>query len=68
MATSTEEQNVVEQYCRTCGHLKEFHNLNFQGSPKEAHKLYGQGDYVCHDMTGVHSDYHCICVAWSDPF
>jgi hypothetical protein len=64
MATSTETPNVVEEYCRTCGHLKEFHNLNFRGSPKEAHQLYRKGEYVCRDMTGLHSGSHCICVAW----
>ena len=49
MANNTETQTVVEpvtEYCRTCGHAKESHNLNFRGDPKEAHELYGQGDYV----------------------
>ena len=38
MATSTETQTVVEpviHYCRTCGHAKEAHNLDFWGNPKE---------------------------------
>ena len=68
MANNTETQAVVEpvtEYCRTCGHAKESHNLNFRGDPKEAHELYGQGDYVCQQMTGSKSDEHCICVGWS---
>jgi hypothetical protein len=69
MANSTETQTVVEplttEYCRTCGHAKETHNLDFRGDPKEAHELYGQGDYVCQHMTGAKSAVHCICVAWN---
>ena len=68
MAYSTEKQTVVEpvtQYCRTCGHAKETHNLNFRGEPKEAHKLFDRGEYVCRHMTGNHSAQHCICVAWN---
>jgi len=48
MANNTETQTVVEpltEYCRTCGHAKETHNLNFRGDPKEAHELSGQGEY-----------------------
>jgi hypothetical protein len=68
MANNTETQTVVEpatEYCRTCGHAKETHNLDFRGDPNEAHKLYGQGDYVCQHMTGAKSAMHCICVAWN---
>ena len=68
MATSTETQTVAEpviHYCRTCGHAKEAHNLDFRGSPKEAHQLFDRGEYVCHHMTGNHSAQHCICVAWN---
>ena len=38
MANSTETQTVVEpvtQYCRTCGHAKEAHNLDFRGDPAD---------------------------------
>ena len=45
MADSTETQAAVEtptEYCRTCGHAKETHNLSFRGDPQEAHKLYGE--------------------------
>jgi hypothetical protein len=34
MATNTETRTVVEpvtEYCRTCGHAKETHNLEFSG-------------------------------------
>ena len=68
MANNTETQTIVEpvtEYCRTCGHAKESHNLNFRGDPEEAHELYGQGDYVCQHMTGNKSAEHCICVGWS---
>ena len=61
-------QTVVEpltEYCRTCGHAKETHNLNFRGDPNKAHELYGEGDYVCRHMTGAESRVHCICVGWS---
>ena len=68
MANNTESQTVTEpqtEYCRTCGHAKATHNLNFRGEPEEAHRLYGQGDYVCQHMTGAKSGVHCICVAWN---
>jgi hypothetical protein len=68
MTHGTESQNVVEpltEYCRTCGHAKESHNLDFQGAPEEAHELYGHGKYVCHHMTGANSAVHCICVGWN---
>ena len=68
MANSTETQTAAEpltEYCRTCGHTKENHNLNFRGEPEEAHRLYSQGDYVCQHMTGSKSGVHCICVAWN---
>jgi hypothetical protein len=68
MATDVQTQSSVEQlthYCRTCGHPKELHNLDFRGSPKEAHELYRHGEYVCHDMTGLNSTVHCICVGWN---
>jgi hypothetical protein len=69
MTTNTETQTVVEplttEYCRTCGHARETHNLDFRGDSKEAHELYGQGDYVCQHMTGAGSAVHCICVAWN---
>lgn len=68
MADGMESLNVVEpltEYCRTCGHAKESHNLDFHGAPDEAHKLYGHGKYVCHHMTGANSAVHCICVGWN---
>ena len=68
MANNTETQTVVEpltEYCRTCGHAKECHNLNVHREPKDAHEHYGQGDYVCQHMTGARSAEHCICVGWS---
>ncbi len=71
MGNNTETQPVGEprtEYCRTCGHAKDTHNLDFRGDPKEAHKLYGQGDYVCQHMTGSNSAEHCICVGWSSWF
>jgi hypothetical protein len=71
MGNNTETQPVGEprtEYCRTCGHAKDTHNLDFRGDPKEAHKLYGQGDYVCQHMTGSKSAEHCICVGWSSWF
>ena len=40
MADGLETQTAVEpltEYCRTCGHSKESHNLDFGGAPKEAH-------------------------------
>jgi hypothetical protein len=55
MPNSTETQTVLEpviHYCRTCGHAKEAHNLDFRGSPEEAHQLFDRGEYVCHHMTG----------------
>lgn len=61
MANNTETQTVVEpvtDYCRTCGHAKEAHNLDFRGNPKEAHQLFNRGEYVCHHMTGDHSAQH----------
>jgi hypothetical protein len=42
MPNSTETQTVLEpviHYCRTCGHAKEAHNLDFRGSPEEAHNF-----------------------------
>ncbi len=58
MSDSMESQTVVEpltEYCRTCGHAKESHNLDFRGAPEDAHKLYGHGEYVCQHMTGAKS-------------
>lgn len=63
MADGMGSQNVVEpltEYCRTCGHAKESHNLDFRGAPEEAHERYGHGKYVCHHMTGANSAVHCI--------
>jgi hypothetical protein len=71
MADGTETQAAVEtptEYCRTCGHAKETHNLSFRGDPQEAHKLYGEREYVCQHMTGAKSAVHCICVGWSSWF
>lgn len=68
MANGAEQQTLVESethYCRTCGHAKESHNLDFRGDATQAHHLFGQGEYVCNHMTGDHSGQHCICVAWS---
>lgn len=68
MSNDTETQSVVEPhiaYCRTCGHAKESHNLDFRGDPNDAHALYRQGEYVCLHMTGSHEAEHCICVGWS---
>lgn len=68
MEKNTETQTAVEPlavYCRTCGHAKEAHNLDFRGDPEEAHRRFGQGYYVCRHMTGAHSAEHCICVGWS---
>jgi hypothetical protein len=68
MASHVETQSGVEpatEYCRTCGHAKEYHDLKFGGDPKEAHELYTQGGYVCQHMTGLNSAVHCICVGWN---
>jgi hypothetical protein len=68
MANDTEAQTDVEpltEYCRTCGHEKGTHNLDFRGDPEQAHRIYRQGDYVCQHTTGAHSAEHCICVGWS---
>ena len=68
MTNHVETQSGVEpatEYCRTCGHEKQCHNLDFQGDPKEAHALYGAGEYVCQHMTGLNSAMHCICVGWN---
>lgn len=67
MASQVESESGAEsatEYCRTCGHAKEFHNMDFRGEPKEAHQLYDHGEYVCQHMTGLNSAVHCICVAW----
>ena len=68
MANRADRQTLVEvetHYCRTCGHAKEVHNLDFRGDPTEAHQLFVEGEYVCNHMTGDHSAHHCICVAWN---
>lgn len=68
MTSQAETQSDVEpvtEYCRTCGHAKESHNLGFRGDPKEAHALYSNGEYVCQHMTGLNSAVHCICVGWN---
>ncbi len=68
MASHMETQSDVEpaiEYCRTCGHAKECHNLDFQGDVKEAHAAYSHGEYVCGHMTGLNSAVHCICVGWN---
>lgn len=68
MANNIGNETVVESqaaYCRTCGHEKGTHNLDFRGDPTVAHRIFSQGYYVCQHMTGAHSAEHCICVGWS---
>ena len=38
MANNLETQTAVEpltEYCRTCGHSKDSHNLDFKGAPDQ---------------------------------